>query len=287
MPLVQTASGKTIKQCTPQDTKILTLPSQAQPALTLHRPPSTVRSSSSQHRPPSAMDMTGSDQQWSSSSSPSSTSSHPKRPAGRTKFKETRHPVYRGVRRRGNAGRWVCEVRVPGQRGERLWLGTYLTADAAARAHDAAMLGLLGRSAACLNFADSAWLLAVPPALADLAAVRRAALAAVADFQRRHASNSAATVPADEETSGASALSSADNASGSSAMSQPWAEGTFEVPSALGSDMFELDLSGEMDLGTYYADLADGLLLEPPPSLDSGACWDTGDGGADSGLWSY
>nr|QGH59166.1 CBF16 [Hordeum vulgare subsp. vulgare] len=227
------------------------------------------------------MDMTGSDQQWSSSSSPSSTSSHPKRPAGRTKFKETRHPVYRGVRRRGNAGRWVCEVRVPGQRGERLWLGTYLTADAAARAHDAAMIGLLGHSAACLNFPDSAWLLAVPPALSDLAAVRRAALAAVADFQRRHAGNGAATVPADEDTS------SADNAGGSSATSQPSAEGTFEVPSALCSDMFELDLSGEMDLGTYYADLAEGMLLEPPPSLDSGACWDAGDGGADYGLWSY
>ncbi|KAK1682126.1 hypothetical protein QYE76_042974 [Lolium multiflorum] len=57
--------------------------------------------------------------------------------AGRTKFKETRHPVYRGVRRRGNAGRWVREVHVPGQRGERLWLGTYLTAESAARAHDA------------------------------------------------------------------------------------------------------------------------------------------------------
>ena len=29
----------------------------------------------------------------------------PKRPAGRTKLKETRHAVYRGVRRRGPAGR--------------------------------------------------------------------------------------------------------------------------------------------------------------------------------------
>uniref|UniRef100_A0A0E0A4E2 AP2/ERF domain-containing protein n=1 Tax=Oryza glumipatula TaxID=40148 RepID=A0A0E0A4E2_9ORYZ len=37
------------------------------------------------------------------------TSAPPKRPAGRTKFRETRHPVYRGVRRRGPAGRWVCE----------------------------------------------------------------------------------------------------------------------------------------------------------------------------------
>jgi hypothetical protein len=240
------------------------------------------------------MEMTGSEQ-WSFPSSSSSSQEHgtavwttpPKRPAGRTKFKETRHPVYRGVRRRGNAGRWVCEVRVPGQRGERLWLGTYLTAESAARAHDAAMLGLLGRSAsACLNFADSAWLLAVPPALSDLADVRRAALAAVAGFMRREAAIAAATVPADDAT----ANSSADNAGGSSVTSQPYADGAFEVPSALGSDMFELDMSGEMDLGTYYAHLADGLLLDPPqpqPQQHTSGCWDAGDSGADPGLWSY
>ncbi|EAZ31694.1 hypothetical protein OsJ_15842 [Oryza sativa Japonica Group] len=35
-------------------------------------------------------------------------SAPPKRRAGRTKFKETRHPVYKGVRSR-NPGRWVCE----------------------------------------------------------------------------------------------------------------------------------------------------------------------------------
>ncbi|XP_047048371.1 dehydration-responsive element-binding protein 1H-like [Lolium rigidum] len=239
------------------------------------------------------MDMTGSEQ-WSSPSS--SSSSHeqgggatvwttpPKRPAGRTKFKETRHPVYRGVRRRGNAGRWVCEVRVPGQRGERLWLGTYLTAESAARAHDAAMLGLHGSSASTyLNFADSESLLRVPQALSDLADVRRAALAAVAGFLRREAASGAATVPADEATFSASA----DNAGGSSATSQPYADGTFEVPAALGSDMFELEMSGEMDLGTYYADLAEGLLLDPPPPEHTGACWETGDGGADPALWSY
>ncbi|XP_047049300.1 dehydration-responsive element-binding protein 1H-like [Lolium rigidum] len=237
------------------------------------------------------MDMTGSEQ-WSSPSLSSSSQEQgaavwvtpPKRPAGRTKFKETRHPVYRGVRRRGNAGRWVCEVRVPGQRGERLWLGTYLTAEAAARAHDAAMLGLLGRSAsACLNFADSASLLRVPQALSDLADVRRAALAAVAGFLRHEAASGAATVPAEEAIFSASA----DNADGSSATFQAYADGMFDVPAAMGSDMFELDMSGEMDLGTYYADLAEGLLLDPPPPEHSSACWDTGDGGADPALWSY
>ncbi|KAM0878941.1 hypothetical protein ACQ4PT_034576 [Festuca glaucescens] len=221
-------------------------------------------------------------EQWSSPSSSTSSpdqntaalwASPPKRPAGRTKFKETRHPVYRGVRRRGGAGRWVCEVRVPGKRGERLWLGTYVTEEeAAARGHDAAMLALGGRSAMCLNFADSARLLAVPAGLADLAGCREAAYCAE-------------TIPADEvDTSSVSA----ENAGSSS---EATADGMLEVPAdavlGTGSDMFdfELDMSGEMDLGSYYADFAEGMLLEPPPPEFTEVCWD---GGAEqAALWGY
>ncbi|KAK1421415.1 hypothetical protein QVD17_23731 [Tagetes erecta] len=86
-------------------------------------------------------------------------SKNPKKRAGRKKFRETRHPVYRGVRRR-DSGKWVCEVRQPNNK-TRVWLGTYATADMAARAHDVAVLAMRGRSA-CLNFADSVWRLPVP-----------------------------------------------------------------------------------------------------------------------------
>lgn len=55
-----------------------------------------------------------------SSSYMTASSSPPKRRTGRTKFKETRHPVYKGVRSR-NPGRWVCEVREPHGK-QRIWL---------------------------------------------------------------------------------------------------------------------------------------------------------------------
>ncbi|KAM3276883.1 hypothetical protein ACQJBY_044975 [Aegilops geniculata] len=239
------------------------------------------------------MDLSGSSPSSSVSSSPehaSGRASPAKRPAGRTKFRETRHPVYRGVRRRGNAGRWVCEVRVPGKRGARLWLGTYLTAEAAARANDAAMLALGGRSARCLNFADSAWLLAVPSALSDLADVRRAALQAVGDFQRREAANGLiARTVAEEAPSSAHAQSSSESDSAdSSETSEASADGEFEVLAAMDIDMFRLDLFLEMDLGSYYVSLAEALLMDPPSTaaiID--AYRDNGDGGADVALWSY
>ncbi|KAM3276882.1 hypothetical protein ACQJBY_044974 [Aegilops geniculata] len=177
----------------------------------------------------------------------------PKRPAGRTKFQETRHPLYRGVRQRGPAGRWVCEVRVLGMRGSRLWLGTFVTAEMAARAHDAAVLTLSGRKA-CLNFADSAWRML--PVLAagsfgfgSAREIKTAVAVAVLAFQRQQIVLPVACPAAEPAV-------------------VPRSGALFSMSSG---DLLELDDEqwfGGMVAGSYYESLAQGMLVEPP---DAGA----------------
>ncbi|CAO2211721.1 unnamed protein product [Urochloa humidicola] len=242
--------------------------------------------------PSSSYQSTSSTASTPSSSTPPATAAGraAKRPAGRTKFRETRHPVFRGVRRRGRAGgrcRWVCEVRVPGRRGCRLWLGTFDSPDAAARAHDAAMLALRGAcgaaAAGCLNFPDSAWLLDVPPLAAAIRGegVRRAVARAVEGFLLR-ARPAAGAEDAMSATSGTSATPAAaadddddgDDASSSSAKSD-------------GASPFEMDVMSDMGAGLYYASMAQGLLVEPPASDES---WSQGSDDCDVAvvpLWSY
>ncbi|CAO2190425.1 unnamed protein product [Urochloa humidicola] len=240
----------------------------------------------------------GSAEDSNSSRASSGRPSPPKRPAGRTKFQETRHPVFRGVRRRGRAGRWVCEVRVPGSRGDRLWVGTFDTAEAAARAHDAAMLALCGASAS-LNFADSAWLLDVPraaagntggaPAAAEmhllLPDVQRAATEAVAGFLRRHGADAAAEAPPQSTRNAAASVSSP--AATAAVQEEEPAMGS--VLDGSGGGMVEMDVFGGMDAGSYYASLAQGLLIDPPPPTAVVECPEEDDDDCDAGeveLWS-
>ncbi|KAL5976410.1 Dehydration-responsive element-binding protein [Asimina triloba] len=201
-------------------------------------------SSSNDRSPPSA------------SSSPSSSQVPPspcsfKRKAGRKKFKETRHPFYRGVRQR-NGEKWVCEVREPHKK-TRIWLGTFPTPDMAARAYDVAAIALRGRSAQ-LNFPDS-------PAV-----LPRASSAAAADIQVAAAAAAEAFRPGAEEKWGLEKVEEKGKGEeeGSGFMDE---EELFNMPGLL-------------------VDMAEGMLIPPPPAVEKEPDIDEINGHGDFSLWS-
>nr|XP_010910716.1 ethylene-responsive transcription factor ERF017 [Elaeis guineensis] len=95
---------------------------------------------------------------------------------------------YRGVRKR-KWGRWVSEIRLPNSR-ERIWLGSYDSAEKAARAFDAAVVCLRGRRGR-LNFPNS------PPRIAGGQSLSPRQIQALAARHAHKDNSDAATTAAD------------------------------------------------------------------------------------------
>ncbi|GMJ06181.1 DRE BINDING PROTEIN 1B, C-repeat/DRE binding factor 1 [Hibiscus trionum] len=192
----------------------------------------------------------------------------PKKRAGRRVFKETRHPVFRGVRRR-NKDKWVCELREPNTK-TRIWLGTYSTPEMAARAHDVAALAFRGR-AACLNFADSVWRLPVP-ASNNAADIRRAAAEAAEAFRPQEF----------QELSGSYARQGSLKASDSEVSSSDVNKKKVAAESEFSTEKVQFVDEEEMfDMPKLLDSMAEGLLLSPPRNHDEA------DSDFDVSLWSY
>ncbi|KAG7541509.1 AP2/ERF domain [Arabidopsis thaliana x Arabidopsis arenosa] len=198
--------------------------------------------------------MFGSDYESPASSggdySPKLATSCPKKPAGRKKFRETRHPIYRGVRRR-NSGKWVCEVREPNKKS-RIWLGTFQTAEMAARAHDVAALALR----------NSSWRLRIPESTCAKEIQKAAAEAALA-FQDEMADTTTTEHGLDMEETMVEAIYTPEQSEYSFYLDE---EAMFGMPSLLDN-------------------MAQGMLL-PPPSVQWNHNNDL-DGDDDVSLWSY
>ncbi|KAJ8440583.1 hypothetical protein Cgig2_028712 [Carnegiea gigantea] len=176
-----------------------------------------------------------------------------KRRAGRKKFRETRHPIYHGVRQR-DGGKWVCEIREPHKK-TRIWLGTYPNPELAARAYDVAALALRGDQAV-LNFPDSAWF--APRAKSSSPRdIRRAALEATKRLDHALSYSSAGGNQIDEQVEdscGSNGLEGAEKSVEDSRGSFWDEEAIFNMPGLIDS-------------------MAEGMLLTPP-ALKRGINWD-------------
>lgn len=175
-----------------------------------------------------------------SKSSSSSSSSPAAAAAGCKKMKK-----YKGVRMR-SWGSWVSEIRAPNQK-TRIWLGSYSTAEAAARAYDAALICLKG-SSANLNFPITSSHY-IPDTVMSPKSIQRVAAAAANRFVNDNIIDNNATPPISPPLPSSSYLSSSSSSSISSpslSSSQP--------------DQVDDDVSLMHSLGSYSEPIS---MMEP------------------------
>ncbi|RDX78650.1 Dehydration-responsive element-binding protein 1F, partial [Mucuna pruriens] len=185
-----------------------------------------------------------------------------KRRAGRKKFHETRHPVYKGVRQRN--GKWVCELRQPNNKNARVWLGTFAHPDMAAVAYDVAALAFKGDTAS-LNFPHTAT--SLPRLNSRTCSVR------AIQFAATQAANKQALSKVQREAS-------SEGGSGSICCD----EDASELSSEGGSGGFFWDEEEVFNMPGLLNSMAEALIITPP-ALQKGFNWVGGETTVDLTLW--
>lgn len=198
-------------------------------------------------------------------------------------------PKYKGVRKR-KWGKWVSEVRLPNSR-ERIWLGSYDTAEKAARAFDAAQFCLRGDPAKFMNFPDN------PPEIINGRFMSATEIQVAAARFANSDPEPRDSISGPLDYSDLSSLSSSSSLllhleSQSNSVVQADGEMTEMTLDSGFADMFlslETANNNEYDLGMFsgFDDLAGDFLIPPLPNIDPDE--DNYDGFSSQGslLWNF
>ncbi|XP_021774112.1 ethylene-responsive transcription factor ERF017-like [Chenopodium quinoa] len=160
---------------------------------------------------------------------------------------------YKGVRKR-KWGKWVSEIRLPNSR-ERIWLGSYDTAEKAARAFDAAQFCLRGKSAN-FNFPDN------PPEIVGGRSMTPSEIQVAASRFANNSTNEDDRGRLEEnpmvEESGEALSYSPSMSDGTTATTQidgyTYTSSSFEVAGVEASFQDQLSLSNALGSGNYVSD---------------------------------